>query len=382
MENNRILLVLIFLFFPLVFLTAESFELCEKGDLIFRSGVPAFGHTGIYCDWYETNYNNPSNPINQNIVEAPGQIHSVWEVSLSYFYASGNFWGARVNYPQPNCSQREQIVEFVRRKIGCRYDFKEGYKGDSVLIDSVWYECYRCDGLAEAAYEYAGLDIVNDINWMTLSPYLQMQAMFPASGWEPEILTTSPEDGDIVEGEVTIMAVVDDGIYGSGLTRAEFFIDGSLLEIDSADAQCVHAYEAEWDASLISDGSHYIKILAYDKAGNIGEKRIKVYKGDAPFVVSTVPYDGAQDVAIDTTISITFSAVMDQMTTSGAVSIEPPVSFTPFWWSPDGMTLDLDLNDNLDYCQEYTVTITDDAMSEDSIQLDGDGKPDLAVRII
>ena len=396
MRSKRLLLLIILFLFSLILSAGDSspysFGLCEKGDLIFRTkvGGPFSAHTGIYCDWYETDWNNPSNPINQNIVEAPGREHGVWEMSLDYFYNSGHFWGARVSYPKPDFSQRSNIIGFVRDKAGmysgkgCPYHLYEGYKGGLVYFpeDDKWYECYRCDGLAEAAYEEAGIDIVNDFSWWSLSPGMQMQATFPASGWEPEIPTTSPEEGDIVEGEVTIMAVVDDGIYGSGLTRAEFFIDGSFLEIDSADAQSVHTYEAEWDASSVSDGSHYIKIVAYDKAGNIGEKRIKVYKGNSPYVISTSPIPGATNVPIDINpISITFSKAMEQGVTTGAVSIDPSVAYTTSWVN-EYKTINLHPTDTLDYCREYTVAVTDDAMSEDSIQLDGDGKPDLAVRII
>ena len=122
MINRRNLGFIIFLLFSVKILVANSFGLCEKGDLIFRWGAKGMGHTGIYCDWMEPD--DPSDALNQNIVEAPGLDYpsGVWEVSLSDFYSDGKFWGARTKHP--TIEQRRSIVEFVRSKFGCPYNFK------------------------------------------------------------------------------------------------------------------------------------------------------------------------------------------------------------------------------------------------------------------
>jgi len=52
-KKNRVQLIIYLLFLP-VFLNADGFGECEKGDLIFRTGVVYYGHTGIYCDWDES----------------------------------------------------------------------------------------------------------------------------------------------------------------------------------------------------------------------------------------------------------------------------------------------------------------------------------------
>ena len=66
-NSNRIFFLTLLL--PII-LFADGFGLCEKGDLIFRTGVVYFGHTGIYCDW--NGIGDPSNWESQNIVEPCG----------------------------------------------------------------------------------------------------------------------------------------------------------------------------------------------------------------------------------------------------------------------------------------------------------------------
>jgi len=349
----------------------QSFGFCEKGDLVFRDGpviVINCGHTGIYCDWAN---GNPVFTTNQKVVEATTVGDSICrEITLHDFQTENTFWGVKSHKSDPYFYQREAIVEFVRTIVDeeIKYHFKK-YKGP---------DTYRCDGLAEAAYESQGLNIVDDINFMTLAPILQFHSlsMKNARGISPVVLKTYPEDGDVVEGKITIMAEIDESLYGSELRQAKFFIDGSLLKIDTTKAQIVHTYKAEWNVNSASERSHYIKILAYDNAGNIGEKRIKVYKGKAPFIVSTVPSDGTPNASVDiSVISITFSKPMDQSSTSGAVSIEPDVSYTTSW--ENERILNLNLSDTLDYCEEYTASVSDVAMDTAHIHLDGDedGEP-------
>jgi len=92
-----------------------------------------------------------------------------------------------------------------------------------------------------------------------------------------------------------------------------------------------------------------------------------------PMVVSTDPSDGTKDVSIDKTpITITFSKPMDPATTTPAVSA--PFGFTTSW---DGdKTINLHPNDYLEYCEDYSITITDNAMSKDGVQLDGNSDGD------
>ncbi|MCK4420628.1 Ig-like domain-containing protein, partial [candidate division WOR-3 bacterium] len=83
------------------------------------------------------------------------------------------------------------------------------------------------------------------------------------------------------------------------------------------------------------------------------------------------------DVQVDINpITIAFSKVMDTSSTQGAISSTPAISYTTSWTNED-KTLNLNPDDYLDYCEEYKVTISDDATDTAGVRLDGDedGEP-------
>jgi len=55
----------------------------------------------------------------------------------------------------------------------------------------------------------------------------------------------------------------------------------------------------------------------------------------APTVTATVPADGAVGVAVDATISLTFSRAMNQATTEAAMTSTPAVAADCLWNAPD-----------------------------------------------
>lgn len=117
-----------------------------------------------------------------------------------------------------------------------------------------------------------------------------------------------------------------------------------------------------------------MRIECYDRAGNLTREEIKFYKGDCPFVVSTDPSDRAKNVPIDKSpITITFSEPMDQIATAGAITA--PFGFTTSWEGDE--TINLNLTGSLEYCKDYTVTVSDAATDTSGIKLDGnkDGEP-------
>jgi hypothetical protein len=402
-------------------LMAQSSPGSEIGDAIFRPlmwhfvPLPILEHVALYRNsyggayWWEPGENMENSNFEHSAIQASGEGKVVSHVGYDVFLSGMQQTMKGYSKDSIPTSKRLDILQAARSQYGAWYpkypdDCHWPYimftreqaqaQGDTLYPNG----SFRCDGLVEWSYDQVdgvggvfSEEEVKDcfirvfpntyppplyyVFFPTFHPNALRRRMSPENPQPPNIEIIQPQDGFVVEDSVGMEFTTEDQPIGcgSGIDKVEILIDNVLKHLDDEDCDGEKQVSYTWDASDASYGFHYITIKSYDRAGNLAEERIKVYKGDAPFVVSTVPYDGAQDVAIDTTISITFSAVMDQMTTSGAVSIEPPVSFTPFWWSPDGMTLDLDLNDNLDYCQEYTVTITDDAMSKDSIHLDGDG---------
>jgi len=74
-------------------------------------------------------------------------------------------------------------------------------------------------------------------------------------------------DTTIVVGNITVEAMVSDVI--SGVKEAKFYVDGEFKGKDS-----VPPYQWLWDD--FSLGSHEIKVVAYDNAGNKEEKEVTV----------------------------------------------------------------------------------------------------------
>jgi len=78
-----------------------------------------------------------------------------------------------------------------------------------------------------------------------------------------------------------------------------------------------------------------------------------------PRVIATAPDSGTAAVAIDATLSLTFSEGMEPRSTSEAVSIAPRVDIRRKRWS--GRTLTLELGDSLRAHQTYTLFLADGA---------------------
>ena len=76
----------------------------------------------------------------------------------------------------------------------------------------------------------------------------------------------------------------------------------------------------------------------------------------APTVSATLPADGAVTVALDTSISVTFSEAMDTSVTQGAFSADPAVTCA-FSWNAASTALTCAPEDDLDPDTSYTITI-------------------------
>jgi hypothetical protein len=369
MWNDKVIvLLLVFTIIAVNTFADQSFGLCEKGDLVFREMPHVVGHVGIYCNWSD---GDPFDEYNQRIVESPGEGKVVHDTTFLYFFTQGGFWGAR-RYPldppaPPYYYQRKAIVKFVREKIGCDYHFIE-YKGPNR---------WRCDGLAEAAYESVGLDIIKFDTFLTLSPSKQFQTMIPAEGLPSDITSTYPDIGNIVSGGVTLRAVLDDELFGSGPRKVIFYIDDVFIGEEDENGDVVKQYTCPWNSGDVDDGWHTLRVRGYDQSGNIGEKEVEFYVNNFyPVVSFTNPSDGAVDVDVYSDIVISFNREMDQSTVnSGTVLFSPPLhgGFTTEWSGGKTVTLTLtNPEEDLEFYTNYTVTVTDGVKDTSGVKLDGD----------
>ena len=104
---------------------------------------------------------------------------------------------------------------------------------------------------------------------------------------KPSVFISSPTDGSIVSGTVTIQATATDNI---GVVKVEFYIDGSKVGEDTSSP-----YEYSWNTDTLTYGStHTIQAKAYDNAGNVGESPvITVTVGDTQAPVVTINSPGS-----------------------------------------------------------------------------------------
>jgi len=85
---------------------------------------------------------------------------------------------------------------------------------------------------------------------------------------KPSLSIKSPKDGETSRGTVEIIVSTDDE---NGIEKTEFYVHGHLEHVDTTEP-----YSWSWDTTVVKNEQHMVKVLAYDKAGNIEETSIKV----------------------------------------------------------------------------------------------------------
>jgi hypothetical protein len=200
------------------------------GDLVYRLSSRGVnnnwlpGHVGIYVgEKYGDHDKDPSTPDKAyNVIEAVGNFISLQPLdiggkveannyeSLTNFNLDGqaSYMGARQLPLSLTHTVRNKIVKFAEDQIGKEYAFfvTFGFLAGLANGDRVKGPKFNCVGLAEAAYESAGLDIVSDDDEgnqfnspgpdlphpdAILSPQEQLFRTVPATGLP--VLNASPE---------------------------------------------------------------------------------------------------------------------------------------------------------------------------------------------
>ncbi len=109
------------------------------------------------------------------------------------------------------------------------------------------------------------------------------------STWLPAVEITNPADNSMLTEPVTIQATASSDI---GISKVEFYINGVLVGEDTT-----NSYEYFWDTSLEVEGTHTIKVIAYNIQNITTESdEISVVVNnsgnEAPTVSITNPLDG------------------------------------------------------------------------------------------
>ncbi len=295
----------------LIYRTVSAQGRFEKGDGIYRYGIPPaltflVGHAGLYSHWEGE---DPEDDTTHLTIESLGSIWW-WEWSkqgptvtnYQEFLAGKGADAGVFTMPNIGYKRRQKIVDTAKAQVDdfAHYSFVRGYKNPEPPPGRP--KSFRCDGLVEYCYEVAlgepwqpgnNGGIVENDTWRTLWPFRQMGNMVAETAQLEEI--AFHKSGIIEEGEaitpkikyedskyyikntVDINFYASDGDKGSGLTRAELWLeksDGTIVEIDrdNSNYDVYHFYTTSFDTTTVpntelnKEDTLYAK--AFDQAGN------------------------------------------------------------------------------------------------------------------
>lgn len=130
-------------------------------------------------------------------------------------------------------------------------------------------------------------------------------------GDAPTVRWVNPADGEEVSGSVTIQIDAGDTEDGTGALDVDWRVDGGTW-IDTTYSSDSGYYEASWDTTGVSDGSHTLDSRVTDSDGNTGTATVTVTTentDDAPVVEWVNPTDGE---TVEGTVTIQIHADDDR----------------------------------------------------------------------
>lgn len=126
----------------------------------------------------------------------------------------------------------------------------------------------------------------------------------------PSVSITSPLSGAIVENNVEVQASVTDN---NSVEKVEYYIDGDIHATDTSSP-----YSFTWETNGLANGSHIIKVIGYDTAGNNAVAQRTVVVNNADITPPTTPSNLNGDLS-STDVRLLWDASSD---TEGAVSYD------------------------------------------------------------
>ncbi len=132
----------------------------------------------------------------------------------------------------------------------------------------------------------------------------------------PSVAITSPTEGAIVAGTVTITADASDNVVVAGV---QFQLNGANLGPEDT----VAPYSTSWDTTTVTNGVYQLTAVARDAANNTSTSDAvnvtvdNVPDTTPPTVTAVLPAAGAVDVSLGDSVMATFDEAMDPATING-----------------------------------------------------------------
>lgn len=131
----------------------------------------------------------------------------------------------------------------------------------------------------------------------------------------PTVSISAPANGATVSGTASVTASSGDNV---GVTKVEFYVNGSLMATDTASP-----YSFSWNTASAANGSYTLTAKAYDAAGNVGQATavtVTVSNIVTPPVVLKGDANGDGTVAIADALMVLRAALDPSLQTGSIMS--------------------------------------------------------------
>jgi transcription initiation factor IIF auxiliary subunit len=241
----------------------------------------------------------------------------------------------------------------------------------SVIEDNPFYTYYSINGGTDTQ-----LNFPNDItttDWAdgeyTIVISSEDEAGNLASHWFFFTLDSTPPTiwVDPAYNGTTILLgeIIDILVTDPNLDSVEYSTDGITFDTLTAPYQL--------DTSTWVGGNYVIQVEAEDTLGNEDSLWFHfTIDTIPPAVISANPINGSTEIAINTTLIITFNEAINETGAVGLLSIGPTTDFT-YDWTLSGTVLIISFaTDNLEEATTYTLTIDSDVQDLNGLSMGSD----------
>ena len=140
----------------------------------------------------------------------------------------------------------------------------------------------------------------------------------------PVVAISSPLPGATVSGTISVQGTATDNV---GVTRTEFYVDNLLASSGNT------PFSFSWNTAGVANGTHTLKIKAYDAASNVGESSVSVNVNNVvvadttpPSVLITSPTNGSY--VGNKNVKITVAASDNRSVTQVSVFVDGTLAST------------------------------------------------------
>ena len=177
------------------------------------------------------------------VVDSSSQSGTVYRVN-------SQTWTEAVTWATAPAAEPQPIATLGKATLGTWVDFDV----TSLVTGDGMYS------VRIASTSTNGVDYVSRQGPASQRPQLVVTTTPSDDSTPPTVSIDAPEDGSEVSGQVSLAVSASDDV---GVSEVEIAVDAAILETDTGSP-----YEAVWDTTLETDGSHELTALAHDAAGN------------------------------------------------------------------------------------------------------------------